>query len=63
MAIKNNDIAKLKSLLADTENITNPFQSYSVGMIDNALTVASQIKNPEVYKLIIKELHSAKERT
>lgn len=26
MAIRNNDLAKLKTLLADTQNITNPFQ-------------------------------------
>ena len=26
MAIRNNDVAKLKTLLADTQNITNPFQ-------------------------------------
>jgi hypothetical protein len=25
-AIRNNDLAKLKTLLADTQNITNPFQ-------------------------------------
>ena len=60
-AVKTNNMALLKKLLADRDNISNPFQLFNHTGGENALALACK-GNKEMIKLFIKELNSTKQR-
>lgn len=62
-AVKRGDVHEVKKLLADYDNITNPYQASSFTNTDeNALVLAAQSKNRELIKLFLKDLSSTKQR-
>ncbi|CDW80451.1 nad(+) adp-ribosyltransferase-3 [Stylonychia lemnae] len=62
-AVRKNDINQVKNLLADHENISNPFQSLNCqNNFEDAFYLADKLKHYEIIKLFLRDLNSKKER-
>ena len=62
-AVRRGDTGEVKRLIADYENITNPYQAFSFTNTDeNALRAIAQSKNLDLIKLVIKDFQHKKPR-